>query len=47
MKCMTKWEKRDHTRGRNQDVGWKTSGEGEGVEGKVFRREKRVSVERD
>ena len=28
-----KWEKRDHTKGRNQDLGRKSSGKGEGVEG--------------
>ena len=30
-----------HARGKKQDLDQKTSGEDEGVEGKVFRREKR------
>ena len=34
-----KWERGDHTRGRNQGLGWKKSREDEGVEGKVFGRE--------
>ena len=42
-----KWEKRDHTRGRKQDLGRKSSGEGEGVEGKVFGREKKEFMLRE
>ena len=41
-----KWEKRDHTRGRKQDLGRKSSGEGERVEGKVFERKKREFLSR-
>ena len=42
-----KWEKRDHIRGRNQDLDQKSSSEGEGIEGKVFRREKRKFLSRE
>ena len=42
-----KWERRDHTRGRNQGLGWKTSGEGKGVDGKVFGREMREFLSRE
>ena len=42
MKCMIKREKRYHTRGRKQTLGWKTGGEGEEVEWEMFEREKRV-----
>ena len=42
-----KWERIDHTRGRNQDFGRKTSGEGERVEGKVFGREMREFLLRE
>jgi len=36
-----------HTRGKKQDLGWKTSGEDEGFEGKVFGREKRKILSRE
>ena len=42
-----KRERRDHTRGRNQDLGRKTSGDCEGVEGKVFGREMREFLSKE
>ena len=42
-----KREKREQTREGNQDLGRKTSGEGEGVDGKVFGREKKEFLLRE
>ena len=43
---MKKERKRDHTRGKKQGLGQKSSGEDEGVERKVFGREKKVFLSR-
>ena len=42
-----KWERRDHTRGRNQGLDRKSSEEGEGVEGKMFGRERKEFLSRE
>ena len=47
MKCMIKERKKDHTIGKNQGLDWKSSEEGEGVEGKVFGREMREFLSRE
>ena len=47
MKCMKKERKRDHTKGKKQGLGQKSSGEDEGVEKKVFGREKKLFLSRE
>ena len=41
------WEKEDHTKGRKQPLGRRSSGEGEEVEWKVFGKEKRDFLSRE
>ena len=44
---MKKERKRDHTKGKKQGLGQKSSGEDEGVEKKVFGREKKLFLSRE
>ena len=41
------WEREDHTKGRKQPLGRRSSGEGEEVEWKVFGKEKRDFLSRE
>ena len=41
------WQKEDHTKGRKQPLGWRSSGEGEEVEWEVFGGEKRDFLSRE
>ena len=47
MKCMKKERLEKHTKGKNQGLNQNPSGEDEWVEGKVFRREKKVFLSRE